>query len=287
MSVHKVITGNRNVIKSVLIYALLILIALLTLMPLFWVFASSLRQDEEIFKYVSPFSWHSVFPEKVILQSYINLFTVRKFYIPVFNTVLVGFLNIALGCLVNALAGFAFAKFDFRYKKIWFFIVMVSFMVPFEAIAIPLYSLINKLHWVDTYYALIVPGIANGLVIYLFKQFFEEIPDSVVESAIIDGAGWQRIFYSITLPLSKPVMITASLMIFMMQWESFLWPLIAARSTNLKMIQVALTDFQMQYTTLWSELFAASIITALVPILCLLPFQKYYIQGMTDAGVKG
>lgn len=279
--------SSTRSVRSGLFVLLLVCISVITLLPLFWAFCSSLRQDDEIFKYINPFSWYSIFPKKVVFQAYINLFTIRKFYIPVFNTVFVGFINIIFGIVVNAMAGFAFAKLKFRGKKVLFFLVMISFMVPFEAIAIPLYSLINNLHWVDTYLALIIPGISNGLAIYLFRQFFEEIPDSIVESAIIDGAGWQTIFYKIILPLSKPVIITASLMIFMTQWEAFLWPMIAARSTNLKMIQVALTDFQMQYSTLWSELFAASIITALVPVLCLLPFQKYYIQGLTDSGVKG
>lgn len=271
---------------KVLIYIILTLVVIVILFPLFWAISSSLRPDEEIFKYVTPFSAKAIFPQNPTIQAYKNLFTVRKFYIPIKNTIIVAVINIVLGCIVNAFAGFAFAKFDFKFKKPLFVLVMLSFMVPFESIAIPLYSLINKLNWVDTYYALLAPAIANGLAIFLFKQFFEDIPDSIIESATIDGAGWMTIFFNIVLPLSVPVTITACLMIFMGQWESFMWPLIAARSTNLKMIQVALTDFQMEHTTLWSELFAASIVTAIIPILFLLPFQKFYVQGVTDAGVK-
>jgi len=276
----------KEIALKIILYMVLAIIAAATLAPLIWAFSSSFRNDAEIFGTVSPFTIKSLIPQNPTLQSYINIFTVRAFYRPIFNTFFVAVLNIIVGILLNALSGFAFAKFNFRFKTVLFMIVMISVMVPFEAIAIPLYFLINFFRWVDTYYALLMPAFANGLLIFLFKQFFEDIPDSLVESARIDGAKWRRIFFQIMLPLSVPVLISASLMIFISQWEAFMWPLIAARSKSLKMIQVALTDFRLEHMTLWSELFAASIVTAVIPTLLLLPFQKYFIRGIAASGMK-
>lgn len=276
----------KEISLKIVLYMVLVIIAAATLAPLIWAFSSSFRNDAEIFGTVSPFTIKSLIPQNPTFQSYINIFTLRAFYRPIFNTFFVAVLNIIVGILINALSGFAFAKFNFRFKTVLFMIVMISVMVPFEAIAIPLYFLINYFRWVDTYYALLMPAFANGLLIFLFKQFFEDIPDSLVESAMIDGAKWRRIFFQIMLPLSVPVLISASLMIFISQWEAFMWPLIAARSKSLKMIQVALTDFRLEHMTLWSELFAASIVTAVIPTLLLLPFQKYFIRGIAASGMK-
>ena len=259
---------------------------LITVFPIFWALVSSLRSDEEIFRYAMPFSWRTFVPDKLTFQSYINVFVEKHFGKVLFNTIFVGVATIVTGIIVNAVAGFIFAKYTFRFKRLLFFLVVLSFMVPFEAVSIPLYKTITVLKWENTYIALILPTVANGLVIFLFKQFFEEIPNSLMESATVEGAGMFTIFTKIVIPNSIPVMVSAGLMIFMWQWESFLWPLIVARNENVRMVQVALTDFQTQYSMLWSEMLAACLVSAAVPIIFLAPLQKYYIQGIVGAGIK-
>ena len=163
-----------------------------------------------------------------------------------------------------------------------FGITVLTFLVPFEAISIPLYTVVRSLGWLDTYLALIVPGVANGIVIFLFRQFFSQVPRELVDAARIDGASWLTILLRIYLPLSKPVIISAALLIFLFQWEAFLWPLIATRSEGLKVIQVALAGFEQRYQTLWNELFAAATLAALIPLLILLPLQRFYVQGYSS-----
>jgi multiple sugar transport system permease protein len=170
--------------------------------------------------------------------------------------------------------------------NILFFFIVLTFLVPFEAIAIPLYTVVRSIGWLDTYQGLIGPGVANGIVIFLFRQFFAQIPRELAESARLEGASWVTILFRIYLPLSKPVVISAALLIFLFQWESFLWPLIATRSENLKVIQVALAGFEEWYVTLWNELFAAAIVAALIPLIILLPLQRFYVQGVTAAATK-
>lgn len=263
-----------------------ILVSLCFVLPLIWSLASSLRPLDEIFKYTSPFSLKAFFPDHLDLSAYISIFWDKGFGMAVFNSVFVATATVLGGLIINGLAGFVFAVFQFPGRQLLFFITVLSFLVPFEAISIPLYNVIKLLGWIDSYYALIIPGLANGVVIFLFRQFFSQIPRELAEAARMDGAGWLRILWKIYLPLSKPVIISAALLIFLFQWESFLWPLICTRSDHLKVIQVALAGFQERYTTLWNELFAASNIATLIPLFILLPLQRFYIQGVTAAGFK-
>jgi multiple sugar transport system permease protein len=263
-----------------------ILVSLCFVLPLIWSLASSLRPLDEIFKYTSPFSLKAFFPDHLDLSAYVSIFWDKGFGIAVFNSVFVATATVLGGLIINGLAGFVFAVFQFPGRQLLFFITVLSFLVPFEAISIPLYNVIKLLGWIDSYYALIIPGLANGVVIFLFRQFFSQIPRELAEAARMDGAGWLRILWQIYLPLSKPVIISAALLIFLFQWESFLWPLICTRSEHLKVIQVALAGFQERYTTLWNELFAASNVATLIPLFVLLPLQRFYIQGVTAAGFK-
>jgi ABC-type glycerol-3-phosphate transport system permease component len=272
---------------KVLLYTVLIIICILSLFPFYWALVSSFRSDVDIFKYVSPFSWRTLIPDKISFASYVSIFTTHDMAGPIVRTLLVALLNIALGLVINGFAGFAFAKFNFKGKNLLFAIILVSAMLPFEAIAIPLYGIVNQLQWIDTYWALLVPTAADGLVIFMFRQFFQDIPDSIIESARLDGASWTVTFWKIVAPLSVPVFVTSALMIFITQWGAFMWPLLAAHDPSIRLIQVALTDFNQEHGTLWSELYATSVITSIIPVLLFLPFQKYYVAGITSSGVKG
>jgi multiple sugar transport system permease protein len=273
-------------VSRVPVHLFYILVSLGFVLPLIWSLASSLRPLDEIFKYTSPFSLKAFFPDQLDLSAYVAIFWDKGFGIAVFNSVFVATATVLGGLIINGLAGFVFAVFQFPGRQLLFFLTVLSFLVPFEAISIPLYNVIKLLGWIDSYYALIIPGLANGVVIFLFRQFFSQIPRELAEAARMDGAGWLRILWQIYLPLSKPVIISAALLIFLFQWESFLWPLICTRSEHLKVIQVALAGFQERYTTLWNELFAASNVATLIPLFVLLPLQRFYIQGVTAAGFK-
>jgi multiple sugar transport system permease protein len=273
-------------VSRVPVHLFYILVSLGFVLPLIWSLASSLRPLDEIFKYTSPFSLKAFFPDHLDLSAYVSIFWDKGFGIAVFNSVFVATATVLGGLIINGLAGFVFAVFQFPGRQLLFFITVLSFLVPFEAISIPLYNVIKLLGWIDSYYALIIPGLANGVVIFLFRQFFSQNPRELAEAARMDGAGWLRILWQIYLPLSKPVIISAALLIFLFQWESFLWPLICTRSEHLKVIQVALAGFQERYTTLWNELFAASNVATLIPLFVLLPLQRFYIQGVTAAGFK-
>lgn len=276
----------KTFFSAALIHVLYLTVGFLFLLPLWWALASSVRPLNDIFKYVSPFSLAALIPDKITFEAYRSIFFDRGFGIAVFNSLLVALATVLAGLGVNSLAGFAFAVLRFPGRNALFGMTVLTFLVPFEAISIPLYTVVRSLGWLDTYLALIVPGVANGIVIFLFRQFFSQVPRELVDAARIDGASWLTIFVRIYLPLSKPVIVSAALLIFLFQWEAFLWPLISTRSEGLKVIQVALAGFEERYRTLWNELFAAATVAALIPLLILLPLQRFYVQGVTAGGFK-
>lgn len=277
---------KREKMATISLYLLHIFLAVIVLFPILFAVVSSFRPLEEIFRYVSPISWQTFIPTEITFDAYINLFTERGFGQVFFNTFLVSIVTVILAVYINSMAAFAFAKFEFKGKTLLFLLVLLTFMIPFEVIAIPLYNIVDDFGWLDTYYGLIVPGIANGIVIFLYRQFFIDIPDSLIEAAKIDGASWWKIYWKIVMPLCKPVTVSASLLVFIASWESFMWPLIVTQSKKYKVLQVAMGDFVTEHATFWNEMFAASVLGIVVPVLLILPMQKYFVQGISNTGAK-
>jgi ABC-type glycerol-3-phosphate transport system permease component len=263
-----------------------LVVAAVLVLPLWWAIVSSLRPNDAVFADIFPFTAKALLPTPFSLEAYQDIFE-RGFGTIVLNTLLVAFTTMFAGLIVNGVAGFAFAVFDFKGKEAILAVIIVSFMLPFEAIALPLYSVTEQLGWLDHVIALIVPSVANGLAVFLFYQFFSEVPKEYLEAARIDGVGWTNILFRIYAPLSIPTCISAALMLFIFQWEAFLWPLLAMPSQTFKVIQVGMAAFQQQYQTIWNQLFAVSVVTALIPIALLLPLQRYYVRGLAGAGIKG
>ena len=279
-------TNQKLLIERTIIYALLLFVTLIIILPMLWAFAASFTPNNLVFKYASPFSWRAFLPTEFTLEGYTALFE-RGFGTSLRNSFILGVVVVMVGSIVNALAGFAFARFEFTGKRFLFiFIILMTFLIPVDLTAIPRYILVRDLGWINTWQGLIVPGIANSLIIFLFRQFFEDIPQELIDAARVDGATWIRLFTSIILPLSKPALITAALLMFLSQWDAFFWPLLVAPRADLRVVQVEIANAVGQYSTLWNQLLAGSILAAIVPILLLLPFQRYYIQGIMTSGMK-
>jgi len=269
------------------LYTLLIAIVIVVLAPLEWIVASSMTTRETVWKNVLPFSWRAFFPDTFSLEGYRQIFA-AGFGRTMMNTFGLGIVTVFLSLTVGSLAGFAFARFEFRGKNALWAMTLISFMVPYEATVIPAYSLINDLGWINTWAALIVPAIANGTVIFLFRQFFAEIPQDLIDAGRVDGAGWWRVLFGIVAPLSRPVLITSAIIVFLAQWNSFFWPMLVAPDSKYRVVQVAVNILGVeQQTSYWDRLFAATTIAALVPLALVIPLQKYYVSSLVNSGVKG
>jgi len=276
---------SRKAARRAIVYLLLVLISVIAIVPLMWAFAASFTPNDKVFQYVFPFSWRALFPVDFTLEAYTRLFE-EGFTRPIVNTLILGFSTVALSGVISALAGFAFARFDFHGKDVLFGLILLTFMIPGEVTTIPLYIMVSRLGLINTWTALIVPGLANSFVIFLFRQFFAEISQDFIDAARVDGASWLKVFTSIVLPISKPVLITASLLLFLGQWNSFFWPLLVAPDPKLRVVQVAVSYAYEEHRTLWNQLLAGSVIAALVPIMLVLPFQRYYVSGLVGSGLK-
>ena len=273
--------------KKTGLYVLLVLIALIMVFPLIYSFSASLRTNEEIFRYISPVSIHTIIPVHATFENYVRVFRDYGFLQPIWNTLVVCVLSVVFGCLINSVAAMAFAMMDFKGKKLIYSVILITFMIPFESISLPMYRITYHLHLLNTFAGIILPGLASGMVLFLFVQFFKDIPKEILEAAIVDGAGLGHLFFRIILPMSGAVFVTSALMQFIGQWNSYLWPLLVAQSKSLRLIQTRLTDFNSEEGTEWAAKYAAIMISAIIPLSLFLPLQKYYVAGVTSGSVKG
>lgn len=278
---------KKHIAREIVYYFILLLITSFVILPIVIAITNSLRQNySEIFAYSNRISIYTFFPESPTIKHYQELFKEWNFWRPIINSFIVSIVTVVGGFLVNALAGFAFAKYHFKGKTLLFTIFLFSFMIPFEVISIPLYKTTGNLGLLNTRLALILPMMGNGMIIFLYRQFFKDIPDALIDSAVIDGAGTLRIFFWLITPLSKPVIISASLMMFIQQWDAFLWPMVAASDSKLKVLQVAISELYGETYTDWTLVYAATVIAIMIPTLFVLPLQKYYIKGVAGTGIK-
>lgn len=276
----------QNHLSTIIIYVLLFMVLALVLLPLLWAISSSFSPNAEIFKYTYPFSVGAFIPQKFTLEAYSNLFAQRDFGRALVNSLLLSTVSVIIGGAVNFLAGFAFARFDFWGKRVLFIIVIFTFMVPVEVTILPQFILMRDAGWLNTWQGLIVPGLANSMVIFLFQQFYVEFPQELLDAARVDGANWPRIIASIVLPISKPILIGAGLVLFLAAWNSFFWPLVVSPQPEFRVVQVAISLSIQERQTLWNELFAGSLLAAVVPVLLLLPLQRYFVKSIATTGLK-
>lgn len=274
-------------VKKGSIFSILAIISAFFIVPLAWILASSLRPAGSLYEYANPLTWRTFLPSIVTFENYRKIFVDLLFGRAILNSLFVASVTVLLSVVVSSMAGFALAKFTFRGKELVFAIVLITFMVPFESIVVPLYVLVRALGLENTYAALILPGVGNGLAIFLFKQFFEEVPNELIEAARIDCASWFRIYVQILLPLCLPAIATVVVMIFMFQWNSLFWPLVATHSSRFEVVQVAIAANRMSEDTSWANLFSAAIAGSLPPVVIFFFLQKYFIKGISGTGIKG
>ncbi|HEY7139461.1 MAG TPA: carbohydrate ABC transporter permease [Methylomirabilota bacterium] len=273
--------------RAVLLYLALLAIAAVSLLPLVWALTSSLRPDDEIFRYTTNLSWRTLVPVPPTLRNFRDVLLEDRFARFLGNSVLVAGATVVIGLFVNSLAAFGFARFSFPGRRLLFGLVLVTFMVPFEVIVLPLYLVVRSMGWLDSYRALIVPAVPDAFSIFLIRQFMAKLPQDMYDAARVDGASRWTLYWRITMPNVRPALVTASLLLFLRQWDAFFWPLVATSSLELTVIQVALTKYMTEFITYWGRLLAGSML-ATVPMLALfLLLQRYYVQGAATTGVKG
>jgi multiple sugar transport system permease protein len=275
---------GRNIspaVKSVLLHAAVYSAALLTIAPFLWMVLTSFKDMSEIFVY--PPRW---LPEEWRLDGYRGAFSAAPFGRYYFNSLFAA-TAVTLGQLVTcSMAAYAFARIQFRGREVIFLIFLGTMMIPGQVTMIPTFMILYWLGWIDTYAALIVPGLASAFGTFLLRQFFLTIPKDLEDAASIDGCGRWRILWNVIIPLAKPALATLAIFTFMGVFNDFLWALIVVSSEEMRTVQLGLAIFQDQFTTEWDRLMAGSVVATL-PILIVFFFaQKYFIAGITLSGLK-
>ena len=260
-------------------------VAALAAFPLYWAAVSALRPSADIFRFMAPLNRWTFIPNRLTLGNVFAIWS-TPFGLAMLNSVLVTAATVALGLAICAMAAFALARLRLPGGGLIFSVVVVSFLIPFDAISIPLASLFRGLGLQNTYAGLFLPGVGNGFAVFLLRQFFLGIPSELSDAAHIDGLGWFGLFWRIYLPLSRPALIGAGLVLFTFQWQSFLWPLLIAPDPDYKVAAVAIAEYAGQLSTDYGLMFTAAVLISLVPLVVLVAFQRHFTGSVAATGGK-
>jgi len=281
--------ARRRKILGIGIGGFLMLFAILYLFPYIWMTSMSFKPDAEIY---SP----TVFPENPTLEQYQRLFFGYEFKgrtleinFPTYykNTIIITLISLVLVIFTDALAAYGFAKFEFRGKTILFWLMIGTMMLPIYTTLIPSFWLFSKLKMINTYQALILPGVVDAYGIFLLKQYMETIPNEILDSAKVDGAGAFRRFWQIVIPLSRPALGTLVVFRFLFVWNEYLWPLVVIRKEEMYTLTIGIANMQMrQGMVVWGSQMAASVLATLPVILLVLIMQRQFLRGLTAGAFK-
>ncbi len=271
-------------VRNIVVYTLLIIVSAAALLPFFWLIRSSLMDRKQLFEFPikvipGPFMWEN-YPKALGSQPF------GRYFI---NTLFLVVVSTIGTVLTSAMAGYSFTRLKWKGKKVVFYALLTTMMIPSFITLIPTFLIWSNIRLTDTYWPLIMPAWLGGGAynIFLVRQFFMTIPKDLDEAALIDGASQPRIFWSILMPQIKPVLATISIFTFMNVWNDLLGPVIYLNSQDKYTLSVGLSAFRGMYGTRWDFLMAASTVVTLPMILIFFMFQKYFVEGITLSGIKG
>lgn len=264
------------------LHALLIVGSVVMLLPFAWMLSTSLKTPPETFTY--PPIW---IPSEIAWNNYTRTVSAMPFGRFYLNSAIVTASVTVLQILASSLAAFAFARLRFRGREALFLLYLATLMIPFQVTMIPNFILVRTLGWYDTYQALILPPAFSAFSTFLLRQYFRGIPLDMDEAARIDGASSFRIWWSVILPLSGPVLAALAIFVSLNTWNDFLWPLIVTNSERIRTLPVGLSTFQGQFKTDWNLLMAGSVIAMLPMLLIYIVGQRWFIRGITLSGLGG
>lgn len=279
------IRQRREWRQSLVKHALLILTSFGMLYPLLWMISSSFKPESEIFGNLS------LLPSQIVLNNYVDGWHALRVSFSTFyqNSFLIAILAVVADLMACSITAFAFARLDFRFKNFWFALMLGTLMLPYHVTLVPQYVLFQNIGWVDSFLPLIVPKFlaVDAFFIFLMVQFFRGIPREIDEAARMDGCGPWRIYWRIMLPLSLPVMATASIFSFIWTYDNFLGPLIYLNDINLYTVPLALRAFvDSSGLSAWGQLFAMSTLSLVPLFVFFLFFQRLIIRGVATSAMK-
>ncbi|CAN7693287.1 carbohydrate ABC transporter permease [Rhizobium johnstonii] len=276
------IAGRKVTVRSVAIYAIVIAVTLIMLMPFAWMLSASLKLSRDVFAF--PIEW---IPSEPQWHNYVDIWTKIPLALFIYNTSKLTIIVTLLQLLTSSFAAYAFAKLNFPYKNTLFLGYIATIAMPWQVYMVPQFLLMREFGLNNTHLALICLQAFTAFGVFLMRQFYMSIPTELCEAARIDGMNEYQIWARIMLPLSKPALSTLTIFTFVTTWNDFLGPMIYLTKTELKTVQIGLRMFISQYSAEYGLIMAASVV-ALIPVLVVfLSLQRFFVEGIASTGLKG
>jgi len=277
------VTPVRAYGGTLVLYTLLIMTALVFVVPLFWVFSASLKDTQQI--YTFPPVWIPTEPRFANYSEAWNAAPFGRFYL---NTIITTFFGVTLEVVNALLTAYALVFIRFPGKNLIFIGMLAALMVPIHVTILPNYLTIASLGWVDTYQGIILPGASVAFGAFLLRQHFLTLPREIPEAARLDGAGHLQTLWYVILPISRPMLVTVTLVSVVTKWNDFLWPLISTNSESMRTLPIGLSYlFNQEGASQWGLIMAATIFVILPVLLLFLRWQKHIVSGLTSGATKG
>jgi multiple sugar transport system permease protein len=278
--------GYRNtlLLKRIVTYALMVFVALIFLLPMFWMLSTSLKPKREWFS--REIQW---IPQTFTTENYTRIFSnptipIERWFI---NSLIIGFIVTVLILVIDSLAAYAYARMEFRGRKALFALLLATLFLPGVMFLVPNFLTVARLGLLNTFPGVFLPGLAGVFGVFFLRQFFESIPKELEEAAEIDGATTFQTFYMVALPLAKPALATLSVITFLGSWNDFLWPLLILRDRNLQTLPPGLRTLQGAYTSEYGQMMAGAVVAAVPVLILYVLLQRYIVQSVATAGLKG
>lgn len=271
-----------SILNKAVIYLFVTSGALATLFPFYYMLVLATKSTAEIFSYPPPIWFGDSF-----IDNLKTLLDAMPFFRNILNSIFIATIKTFLTLFFCALGGYAFAKYDFKFKKLLFFLMLATMMIPGLLSIIPWFVLMSKLGWLNTFYPLIIPGVANAFGIFLMRQFMEGIPTDVIESARIDSCGEFEIFIRIILPMSLPGLGTLGILTFLGSWNMYMQPLLVLQDKVLYTIPVALSKLGGKIDQNWGAQMVGTALAVAPIVIAFVVASKQFISGITEGAIKG
>ncbi len=270
--------GQVNVVRMAWMGVALVL-SLMTVFPLFWMLSIAFKTPTEVFQ-------PNLLPQAPTGGNFIYVLTEVPFIRYLLNTVFVAGVVTVVALFFHSMAGYALARLRFPGRETIFILIFSTFLVSLPVIIVPLFMLVRSMGLLNTYAGIIVPSIFNAFGIFLLRQYYLSLPRELEEAAVVDGAGYWRIYWSVILPLSRPILASLAILFFLANWNAFLWPLTVASNNDLWVVQVGVSNFRSQYSASWNYIMAASTIVAAPMLILFVIFQRQIMESIKTSGLK-
>lgn len=271
--------GQLNAIRLIWMLVALVL-ALMTIFPLLWMLSISFKSPTEVFQ-------PNLLPKAPNWDNFVYVLTEVPFLRYLGNSLFVSAVVTVVALFFHTMAGYALARLRFPGRETIFIAIFSTFLVSLPVIIVPLFIMVRSMGLLNSYAGIIIPSIFNAFGIFLLRQYYLTLPRELEEAALIDGAGYWRIYWSVILPLSRPIIASLAILFFLANWNAFLWPLTVAGDDKLWVVQVGISNFRSQYSASWNYIMAASTIVALPMLVLFVIFQRQIMDSIKTSGLKG